>query len=224
MAPTTEMSICPADLSGRFVRLEPLSLRHSNDLWEAIGGGANEALWTYLPIGPFATPAEFDGFVAEKTAATDAHWLAIIDKKSGRPAGVLALMRIDTRHRVIEVGGVILSPGLQRTPASTEAQYLLARHAFETLRFRRYEWKCDNRNEPSKRAAERLGFTFEGVFRQHMMVRNQNRDTTWFSMLDGEWPSRKTAFEAWLDETNFDAAGRQKVALSSLRKGRLDNG
>jgi RimJ/RimL family protein N-acetyltransferase len=205
-----------SELQGRTVRLEPLAARHSQDLWTAIGAPSNDTLWTYIPVGPFADAAAFDGFIAEKCATADARWLAVIDTKTGLATGILALMRIDPPNRVIEVGGVVFSPSIQRSTASTEAQYLLARHVFESLGFRRYEWKCDNRNEPSKRAAARLGFNFEGVFRQHMIVKNRNRDTAWFSMLDTEWPARKAAFEIWLDASNFDELGRQKAALSAL--------
>jgi RimJ/RimL family protein N-acetyltransferase len=125
-------------------------------------------------------------------------------------------MRIEPAHRVIEVGSILLTPRLQRTVGATEAMYLMARHVFEDLGYRRYEWKCNAQNEPSRRAAERLGFIFEGVFRQHMIVKGRNRDTAWFSMLDSEWPTRKAAFERWLDPSNFDAQGRQKTSLSEL--------
>lgn len=202
-------------LQGRLVRLEPLSAKqHARDLWDAIGAPARHDLWRHIPTGPFSTFEAFSGFVDAKGTGADAQWLAIVAQDGGRPKGVLALMREDKTHRVIEVGGIILGPQLQRTAAATEAQYLLARYAFERLGYRRYEWKCDNENAASKRAAERLGFTFEGVFRQHMLVRGKNRDTAWFAMLDSEWPARKAAFEAWLDPANFDADGRQKTALA----------
>ena len=125
-------------------------------------------------------------------------------------------MRIEPVHRVIEVGNILFTPSLQRTRGATEAQYLLARHAFDDLRYRRYEWKCNARNEPSRRAALRFGFTFEGIFRQHMIVKGRNRDTAWFSMVDSDWPARRAAFERWLSPRNFDDAGRQKVSLMSL--------
>ena len=125
-------------------------------------------------------------------------------------------MRVDATHRVIEVGNILYTPAMQRTIGATEAQYLFARYVFDDLGYRRYEWKCNDLNAPSKRAALRLGFAFEGVFRQHMIVKGRNRDTAWFSMLDSEWPARRAAFERWLAPENFDAAGRQKISLSSL--------
>jgi RimJ/RimL family protein N-acetyltransferase len=130
-------------------------------------------------------------------------------------------MRIDPAHGVIEVGNIMLSPSLQRTTAATEAMYLMARHVFEDLGYRRYEWKCNAKNEPSRRAALRLGFTYEGIFRQHMVIKDENRDTAWFSMLDSEWPARKMAFEAWLEPANFDASGRQKQGLAEFLSSRL---
>jgi RimJ/RimL family protein N-acetyltransferase len=136
----------------------------------------------------------------------------------GRAVGIATLMEIRPAMRVIEVGHIVYSPLLQRTPLATEAQYLLARYVFETLGYRRYEWKCNALNAPSRRAAERFGFTFEGVFRQHLIVKGRNRDTAWFSMLDSEWPARKAAFERWLSPENFDAAGQQKTSLAALMK------
>jgi RimJ/RimL family protein N-acetyltransferase len=135
---------------------------------------------------------------------------------SGVAAGYASYMRMDPAQGVIEVGNILLSPALQRTTAATEAMYLMACHIFEDLGYRRYEWKCNSKNEPSRRAALRLGFTFEGIFRQHMVVKGQNRDTAWFSMLDKEWPARKSSFEAWLDPANFDGDGRQRKSLAQL--------
>jgi len=205
-------------LEGSAVRLAPLRARHAVDLYEATHGAGREALWRYLPTEPFADQAAFDASIATKEASEDPLWFAVLDHASGGALGMLSLMRIDAPNRVIEVGGVLFGPAMQRSRASTEAQYLLARYVFETLRYRRYEWKCDNRNEPSQRAALRLGFTFEGVFRQHMIVKGENRDTAWFSMLDGEWPSRKAAFEAWLSDGNFDAQGRQRRMLFRIQQ------
>jgi RimJ/RimL family protein N-acetyltransferase len=152
----------------------------------------------------------------QKQSAADALFLAIIPADTGEAAGYASYMRIDPAHGVVEVGNILLSPALQRTTAATEAMYLMAGHVFEELGFRRYEWKCNALNVPSRRAAERLGFTFEGIFRQHMVVKGQNRDTAWFSMLDSEWPERKLAFEAWLEPDNFDATGRQKKSLNTV--------
>ena len=140
----------------------------------------------------------------------------MIDNRDGRPVGYQSLMRIDPVHRVVEIGGIMYTPLLQGTPGSTEAQYLFAKYVFDDLGYRRYEWKCNDRNAPSKRAAERLGFTFEGVFRQHMIVKSRSRDTAWFSMLDHEWPARRAAFEQWLAPSNFDAQGRQLRRLQDF--------
>ena len=149
----------------------------------------------------------------KKSASEDPLFFAILDKPSCAPAGYACFMRIEPAHRCIEVGSILFAPSLQRTRGATEAMYLMARHVFEDLGYRRYEWKCNTLNEPSRRAALRLGFTFEGVFRQHMIVKGRNRDTAWYSMLDHEWPARKAAFERWLDPGNFDDQGRQKSPL-----------
>ncbi len=143
-------------------------------------------------------------------------FFAVIDKASGAPVGYQTLMRIDAANRAIEIGNVLYTPTMQRTIGATEAQYLFAAYVFDTLGYRRYEWKCNDLNGPSKRAAVRLGFTFEGVFRQHLIVKGRNRDTAWFSMLDGDWPLRRAAFERWLSPDNFDAGGKQRISLSSL--------
>jgi RimJ/RimL family protein N-acetyltransferase len=144
-------------------------------------------------------------------------YFAVIDEKSGLALGHAAYMRIEPKPRVIEVGSILYTPRLQRTPGGTEAMYLMAKHVFEELGYRRYEWKCNALNAPSRSAALRLGFTFEGIFRQHMIIKGRNRDTAWFSMLDTEWPERKSAFESWLDPSNFDSGGKQKQPLSSFR-------
>ena len=143
-------------------------------------------------------------------------FFALVPKSSGRAQGYASYMRIDPANGVIEVGNILLAPSLQRTTAATEAMYLMAKHVFEDLGYRRYEWKCNAKNEPSMRAALRLGFTYEGIFRQHMVVKGENRDTAWYSMLDSEWPARKMAFEAWLDPANFDGEGRQQKSLGQL--------
>ena len=201
-------------LTGRFVTLAPLTPDHSASLF-GLSGGAR--LWTYLPYGPFDDFVAFATDVEAKAKAQDPLYFAVIDNQTGRAIGYQSLMRIDPAHRVIEVGGILFTPPLQGTPGSTEAQYLFARHVFDTLGYRRYEWKCNDRNAPSRRAAARLGFSFEGVFRQHMIVKGQNRDTAWFSMLDNEWPARRAAFEAWLAPENFDAQGRQTRRLEDFR-------
>jgi RimJ/RimL family protein N-acetyltransferase len=204
----------PVTLQGRHGRVEKLAPRHAADLWTAFAG--NESIWTYISTdGPFATEAEFAAFLGKRAAASDPYAYAIIDA-SGRAVGYFALMAIRPEARVIEVGHVLYSPALQRTPLGTEAQYLLARYAFETLGYRRYEWKCNALNAASRRAALRYGFSYEGTFRQHLIAKGRNRDNAWFSMLDGEWPARKATFERWLAPDNFTADGRQKASLSTM--------
>jgi RimJ/RimL family protein N-acetyltransferase len=200
-------------LDGRFGRVEKLDARHAGDLWPAVQG--HDALWTYMGYGPFANETAFAAWVPQRAALADPYAYAIIDA-NGRAVGIATLMEIRPDMRVIEVGHIVYSPALQRTPLATEAQYLLARYAFETLGYRRYEWKCNAHNAPSRRAAERFGFTFEGVFRQHMIIKGRNRDTAWYAMLDSEWPARKRAFERWLAAENFDAGGQQKKSLREL--------
>lgn len=203
-------------LDGRIIRLEPVAPCHAGDLYEGANGTGGEALWRYLPSDPLPSFAAFEAYFHSLMSSRDPMWFSVIERSSGRAVGIMSLMRIDVPNRVVEVGGILFTPTLQRSRGSTEAQYLLAKHVFEELGFRRYEWKCDNLNERSKRAALRLGFAFEGVFRQHMIVKGRNRDTAWFSMLDHEWRARKEKLEAWLDPSNFDVDGHQKMALSSL--------
>lgn len=201
-------------LEGRFGIVERLDpLRHGDDLWNALR--VSDAVWDHLSYGPFADAQAFTQWLKGRAALEDPKVYAIVDK-SGRALGLSSLARMDRNMRVVEVGHILYSPALQRTTLATEAQYLLARYAFETLGYRRYEWKCDMRNTNSARAAERFGFRFEGVFRQHMIVKGRSRDSAWYSMLDGEWPARKQAFETWLAPGNFDAQGRQKTSLSEL--------
>jgi RimJ/RimL family protein N-acetyltransferase len=199
------------------VTLAPLDLaEHGDALWEGTRGRENDPLWRYLFEGPFEERAGFDRTFGAMAASEDPLYFAIIDNVSGQASGRVSYLRIEPRHRCIEVGGILYTPALQRTRGATEAMYLMARQAFEDLGYRRYEWKCNALNEPSRCAALRLGFTFEGVFRQHMIVKGSNRDTAWFSMLDSEWPQRRKAFERWLDPANFSAAGTQKRTLASL--------
>jgi RimJ/RimL family protein N-acetyltransferase len=204
-------------LDGRAVSIVPLDpVAHADALFEGACGEENERLWLYLFEGPFATRAAFDSHLQQKARSEDPLFFAILDKPSGDAVGYAAYMRIEPTHRVIEVGSILYTPRLQRTIGATEAMYLMARHIFDDLGCRRYEWKCNALNAPSRSAALRLGFTFEGIFRQHMIIKGRNRDTAWFSMLDSEWPKRKAAFERWLDPSNFDASGRQKVSLSEI--------
>jgi RimJ/RimL family protein N-acetyltransferase len=208
---------------GHYVRLEPLDpARHGDDLFEA--GPTYAALLRYLPERLFPDRASFQPWLDKAAASEDPLFFAAVDKTSGRAEGRLSLMRFDPAHGVIETGHLLFGPRLGQTRGATEAVYLLARHVFDDLGYRRFEWKCNNRNEPSKRAAIRFGFTFEGVFRQHMVVKGENRDTAWYAMLDSEWPARRRAFERWLDPANFDPSGRQRLSLSALNAGRLDAG
>ncbi|MDE3175447.1 MAG: GNAT family N-acetyltransferase [Pseudomonadota bacterium] len=203
-------------LKGRAVTLVPLSPEHAAPLYAASHGPGRDQLWTYLFNGPFDSLEAFTADVEAKAKAADPLYFAVLDNRDGRPVGYQSLMRIDPANRVIEVGGIMYTPLLQAIAASTEAQFLFARYVFDELGYRRYEWKCNDRNAPSRRAALRLGFAFEGVFRQHMIVKSRSRDTAWFSMLDREWPARRAAFEGWLDAENFDAQGRQKRRLQDF--------
>jgi RimJ/RimL family protein N-acetyltransferase len=204
-------------LAGRFCRVEPLDpARHAADLFAANGDDPTGARWTYLAYGPFADEASFRAWVDEVSRRDDPLFHAIVDSASGRAVGVASLMRIDPANGVIEVGHINFSPRLARTPAATEAMYLLMRRVFDELGYRRYEWKCDSLNAASRAAAERLGFRYEGLFRQAVVYKGRNRDTAWFSILDSEWPALRQAFERWLDPANFDAGGRQRVRLADL--------
>jgi RimJ/RimL family protein N-acetyltransferase len=204
----------PVTLKGRYGHLEKLGPQHFADLWTVFAG--HDQVWTYISTdGPFAAEPEFSSFLTKRASASDPYAYAVIDP-SGHAVGYLTLLRIEPAMRVIEVGHVLYSPTLQRTPLGTETQYLLARYVFETLGYRRYEWKCNSLNAASRRAALRYGFTYEGTFRQHLIAKGRNRDNAWFSMLDSEWPARKLAFERWLAADNFDSTGRQKVRLATL--------
>jgi RimJ/RimL family protein N-acetyltransferase len=204
----------PVTLKGRYGRLEKLGVQHTADLWAAFAG--HDQVWTYISRdGPFASAAQFAAFVATRAASEDPYAYAIIDT-ADRAVGYVTLLRIVPQMRVIEVGHVLYSPTLQRTPLGTETQYLLARYVFETLGYRRHEWKCNTFNAPSWRAALRYGFVYEGIFRQYMIGKGRNRDDAWFSMLDSEWPARKRNFERWLDPDNFDSEGRQRLSLAAL--------
>lgn len=207
-------------LAGRFVRLEPLDPgKHGDQLWQALQGpDCDPALWDYLPYGPFASREPFDAWLAGNAHSRDPLFYAVIDLASGRAVGLLSYLRSAPKDGCIEIGHIAFGQAMQRTPGSTEAVWLLARHAFDELGYRRLEWKCDARNARSLRAAERLGFSYEGLFRQHMLVKGQNRDTAWFSIIDGEWPTRRAAFERWLAADNFSADGQQKQRLEALRE------
>lgn len=213
-------------LSGRFCRVEPLDpARHAEPLFAAASLDRDGRSWTYLPYGPFATLAEYRAWLGNMAAGQDPCFYAIVEAASGLPVGVCAYLRIDPGAGSIEVGHLYFSPLLQGKPAATEAMFLMMQHAF-TLGYRRYEWKCNALNAPSRRAAQRLGFSYEGCFRQARVDRGRNRDTTWYSVIDSEWPALKALFEQWLAPENFDADGRQRIALSVLTASRpnLDGG
>jgi len=197
-------------LEGRYARLEPLSLAHAEGLMAA---SASAASFDYLFDVPPRSLEDLEAYLREKSASDDPLGHAVVDRASGRAGGRQSLMRITPEHGVIEIGNILWGPAIARTRVATEALYLAAKHVFEDLGYRRFEWKCNDRNEPSKRAARRFGFAFEGVFRQHMWVKGANRDTAWFSMLDREWPRLREAYERWLDPANFDAEGRQRSRL-----------
>jgi RimJ/RimL family protein N-acetyltransferase len=202
-------------LPGQFCRVEPLdAARHGHDLHAAFAADREGRMWTYLFSGPFATESEFHEWLAPRQATEDPLFFTIVDLATGRAVGLASYLRIDPAHGVIEVGHIAFSPQLQRTPAATEAMYLMMKNVFD-LGYRRYEWKCDSLNAPSRRAAERLGFRYEGLFRQAIVYKGRNRDTAWYSIIDGEWPAMAERFQRWLDPGNFDAQGRQRTSLSS---------
>jgi RimJ/RimL family protein N-acetyltransferase len=206
-----------ATLQGRLATLTPLDpVTHGDALYVATRGEAGDHLWRYLFEGPFTGRTNFDLHLKRAATSEDPLFFAILDRASGKAMGYASYLRIDPAHRTIEVGSILFTPRLQRTPLATEAMYMMARHIFEDLGYRRYEWKCNALNAPSRKAALRFGFTFEGIFRQHMIIKGRNRDTAWFSMLDSEWPARKANFERWLDPSNFGPDGQQKLSLSAL--------
>jgi len=205
-------------MPGCWCRLEPLALDHATELYQAACADTSGHSWTYLPYGPFRSQAEYTAWIAERADGSDPLFFAIVDTPTGRALGVASYLRIDPANGVIEVGHLYFSPALQGTTAATEAMYLMMRHVFD-LGYRRFEWKCDSLNAPSRRAALRLGFQFEGIFRQAIVVKGRNRDTAWFSVIDGEWPHLRTRFEEWLAPQNFDAKGRQLCPLSEIVPG-----
>jgi len=204
-------------LEGRLCRIEPLDpARHAADLFAAYVEDAEDRIWTYLPYGPFATPAAFEAWMAASCVGDDPLFHAVVERASGRALGVASYLRIDPTVGVIEVGHINYAPRLQRTPAATEAMFLMMRRVFAELGYRRYEWKCDALNASSRRAAVRLGFRFEGVFRQATIYKGRNRDTAWYAIIDKDWPALERAYTAWLEPENFDAAGRQRLRLGTL--------
>jgi RimJ/RimL family protein N-acetyltransferase len=206
-------------LVGTTVRLEPLDpQRHGPELFEAShGAGVDPSLWDYLSVGPFPDEPAFTAWLEGIAPSADPLFFTVVDLATGRALGMVSYMRIAADQGVIEIGNIWFGPRLQRTRQATETIYLLARHVFEELGYRRLEWKCNAFNAPSRRAALRFGFTYEGLFRQHMIVKGRNRDTTWFAMVDADWPVIGRAFETWLAPANFDAAGRQRRSLEEIR-------
>jgi RimJ/RimL family protein N-acetyltransferase len=205
-----------APLDGAWTRLEPLDPdRHARALWDANALDTEGRNWTYLPIGPFARFEDYDAWLRKVAPGDDPHFFTIVDRAANRPVGVASYLRIDPNAGSIEVGHINYSPLAQRTRAATETMYLMMREAFR-LGYRRYEWKCDALNAPSRAAADRLGFTFEGIFRQATIYKGRSRDTAWYSILDREFPALDRAFTAWLAADNFDDAGRQRRRLPDL--------
>lgn len=206
-------------MSGRLVRLEPvIAASHGDELFAAYAADEEGRMWTYLGVGPFNDDRPgFDRWLAGCETSADPLFHAVISARTGKALGLASYLRMEPSVGVIEVGFITFSPALQRSVEATETMYLMMRRVFDELGYRRYEWKCDSLNGPSRRAAERLGFRFEGIFRQATIYKGRNRDTAWFSVLDHEWPALKAGFEAWLDPANFDETGRQRRSLGELR-------
>lgn len=204
----------PIVLQGRFVRLEPMAPQHARDFFavSTMPGGPERYRWLFSNAPE--TLAELEARIAEMTWGEN-RYVAVVDQTTGKAVGQQGWMRIRPEHGSIEIGGVYWGLPMARTPLATEALYLFARHAFDDLGYRRFEWKCNNRNEPSKAAATRFGFSFEGIFRQDMILKGESRDTAWFSMLDSEWPALRAEYERWLSPDNFDATGQQKSRLAT---------
>ncbi len=202
---------------GRVCRVEPLDpARHAADIHDANRADPEGRNWTYLPYGPFDTPEAYRAWAQAAGRGDDPLFHAVIDKACGTAAGVASYLRVDPGNGVIEVGHINFAPALQRTPAASEAMFLMMARVFDELGYRRYEWKCDALNAASRAAAERLGFRFEGVFRQAVVYKGRNRDTAWYAIVDRDWPAVKATFERWLDPANFDATGRQRESLSAM--------
>ena len=205
-------------MEGRFCSLVPVDLdEHIQDLFQAFAQDKHQRSWTYLPYGPFGSIESFGGWMRDTCLGNDPHFHTIVDAATERPVGLASYLRIEPGTGVIEVGHIHYSPVLQRTAGATEAMVLMMKRVFDELGYRRYEWKCDALNAKSRRAAERLGFQFEGIFRQATIYKGRNRDTAWYSIIDEEWPQLRGAFEQWLDPENFDSHGQQKRTLETFR-------
>jgi len=207
----------PVILSGRFCRLEPLCLEQADALFAAFSQAQDGRDWLYLAAGPFTDAAAYRDYVRQIAGKRDPLHFAVVDLASGQPLGTLSLMRQAPEHGVVEVGNVIFSPALQRSPLATEAQFLLMRYVFDELGYRRYEWKCDSLNQRSINAAKRLGFQYEGTFRKAIVYKGRSRDTAWFAIIDADWSRIKSAFECWLNPQNFDKNGQQIRSLQAIR-------
>lgn len=204
-------------INGSYCVLEPLDInKHATQLFDSFLIDNQGESWTYLPYGPFNSCDEFKSWLKSTLADKDTQLYSILDIKNHCPVGIAGYLRINPEHGVIEIGHLHFSKLLQKTPAATEAMYLMMSYVFDTLKYRRYEWKCNSLNIASREAAVRLGFTFEGIFRQSNVFKHRNRDTAWFSILDCEWPALKTKFKSWLNPENFDAKGTQKISLSVI--------
>ena len=203
-------------MAGRYCRVEPIRVeQHADQLFEANSADREGRIWTYLPYGPFDSLADYQSWMARACLGDDPLFFAVVDLKTGQAVGVASYLRIDPANGVIEVGHINCSPRLQRSPAATEAMFLMMRRVFE-LGYRRFEWKCDSLNQKSRRAAQRFGFSYEGVFRQATVYKGRNRDTAWYACIDAEWPALQAAYEQWLDPANFDGLGQQRLRLADL--------
>lgn len=207
-------------LTGSTVRLERVDpVRHAAALFSASHGPSTDpALWDYMSVGPFADEADFSNWLQTAAASSDPLFFAVIDQTTGLPSGMVSYLRITPQHGVIEIGNIWFGAAIQRTRQATESIFLLARHVFDELGYRRLEWKCDALNARSRRAAERFGFRYEGLFQQHMVIKGRNRDTAWFAMLDRDWPVIRAAFERWLSPENFAEDGSQRESLTAVRQ------
>ena len=211
-----------ARMQGRLCRLEPVDVEaHASDLYRSFGEDRDQRNWTYLPYGPFPGEDAFRDWLNATCLGDDPCFFSVIDASEGCAVGLASYLRIEPAVGVIEVGHIHFSPRMQGKPISTEAMYLMMREVFETWGYRRYEWKCDSLNQPSRSAAQRLGFAFEGIFRQATIYKQRNRDTAWYSIIDSEWPAARAAFESWLDDANFNADGSQKTSLSETMRATL---